>query len=114
MIGLTPQVLRAAYSLLVSTRPFNRWKMPDASKIKFEVRPLKKVFADHLFERDRHIIRVSAQNITQLSTLLIVLAHEMVHIRVSALNPKAGGHGALWNRLADQVCRWHGFDRGAF
>jgi hypothetical protein len=115
MLSLTPAQLEAAYELLRTTPPFRGWKLPHADDVAFSVIRAKDRFADYEYLDGTHHIRVSQAKQRQLGTLLATMAHEMCHLRMEMTVPKnSAEHGAAFHRLADQVCRWHGWDRGAF
>lgn len=110
MIHLTPQILEQAYELLRATPPFRGWKLPPADDVEFVVSRAKDRFADWSMSPGGHVYRISHRNITHMDTLLRIMAHEMCHARDFSRSE----HGASFHRLADQVCKAHGFDRGAF
>lgn len=110
-INLTKEVLRTCYSLLRMTRPFDRWHLPPACDVVFKVLRTKDLEGDYYKDKKkRHVIRVSAGKCHTLHAVILVIAHEMCHMRDSSKSH----HGAAFNRLADSVCRWHHFDRGQF
>jgi len=115
MLSLTPENVVAAYSLLCTTPPFNRWHLPPADEIEFHIQRTRKQFADCEIINGTPIIRVSAAKHAQLGTLLATVAHEIIHLyEFRRLPAKEVRHGASFNKLADRVCKIHGFDRGAF
>lgn len=115
MLSLTPENLEAAYTLLCTTPPFNRWKLPPASEVEFHIQRTRKQFADCEIVNGTPIIRVSAAKQTQLCTLLATMAHELIHLHEFLTRPaKEVCHGASFHKHADRICKVHGFDRGAF
>lgn len=126
MITLTPETIDASYELLRTTLPFRRWNLPKGDDVVFRV--VRSIgctpytWAQHLSDRQttnpfkgQHLIDVNELRVRQLGTLIVTMAHELCHVRESMLISYTGeAHGATFNRLADQVCRHHGFDRGAF
>jgi hypothetical protein len=117
-LHLSPEMLEAAYTLLQTTPPFRGWKLPHADDVQFQVASYTDSFADARFDRKKrqYVIRVSRRMCKQIGTILVAVAHEMCHVAEAERTGKWGRaeHGAIYNRLADSVCRWHGFDRGAF
>lgn len=108
-------MLEASYELLRTTPPFRGWKLPHADDVAFSVIRAKDRFADYECEDGTHHIRVSQAKQRQLGTLLATMAHEMVHLRLKLTRADNGAeHGAAFHKLADQVCKFHGWDRGAF
>ena|ERR1041385_4648864 len=113
MIHITPELLEAAYELLRTVPPFRGWKLPHADDVVFHVSGTRAHFAQHSVAASTHCVEISAAKNMQLGTLLMTLAHELCHMREAMLG-KQPRHGALFNKLADQVCKRHGWDRGAF
>ena len=114
-LSLTPDMIAAAYELLRTTPPFRRWKLPPAEEVEFRVGAYETHFADHCVKKHQHIITVSYKTCKQLATLLPAIAHEMIHVRQAEIGTHFGTqHGYHFQRMADSVCRHHGFDRGAF
>jgi hypothetical protein len=113
---VTPESMEASYRLLLTTLPFRRWKLPHPDNVDFVVSMHRDRHAHHrayASEPGRHEIAVSAHKVKTLQLLTECMAHEMVHIRQDQLGMR-DNHGAGFTRLADLVCRRHGFDRSAF
>jgi len=114
-IHLTPDILEQAYELLRATPPFRGWKLPPADDLTFHVIATNSPAADHYCIEGVHTIRISHKRHKTLRTLIETMAHEMVHMREAQMKTRADvEHGKVFHRLADQVCRAHGFDRGMF
>lgn len=123
-LNLKPELLESVYELLRTTPPFSRWRLPPGEEVEFHVVDLKPQFhADYQLVAKAsghhvHRIRVNAYVCRTLLTLVPTIAHEMCHIRQQALignrTEANENHGVVFAKLADQVCRWHGFDRGTF
>ena len=112
---LTPEMLEGSYNLLLTTPPFRGWKLPPSDDVTFSVVATRGDYATHTFDATGHKIEVSYKNVHQLGTLIEKMAHEMCHMREVKLKVRRDvGHGHVFNKLADQVCRHHKFDRGAF
>lgn len=115
MLHMTPAMLEAAYELLRATPPFKGWKLPPGDEVAFHILRTRAQQADHCLVGNTHQIRVSAAKHATLRSLLETVAHEMIHVREVQLRARPDvAHGKLFNRLADKVCREHGFDRGQF
>ena len=115
MLHMTPEIVEAAYELLRTTPPFKGWKLPEADDIEFHVCRIKGAQADHEYTHGRHVLRINALKHATLASLLSTLAHEMIHIREVNLRLRLDvAHGKAFHRMADSVCRHHGFDRGQF
>lgn len=108
---ITPDIVEGVYNLLLTTPPFNRWKLPDADDVVFIVIRDPNRSGDHYFKNGRHHIGISFRSHTTLQTLIMTVAHEMCHMKD---HPAKAAHGASFRRLADRVCKAHGFDRGQF
>jgi hypothetical protein len=114
-LSLTPSILEAAYTLLQSTPPFHRWKLPLGDDVEFHVTRSSAHRGDYVYSNDTHIIRVSNCLIGSLHELLTTMAHEMCHMRQTIEAPEdKAHHGWRFHRYATIVCRIHGFDRKAF
>lgn len=115
---LTKPMLRAVYAMLRVLPPFNRWRLPEAREIKFEIisRRFQK-YADYEFFAEDHLIRVSRHTDT-LPLLVEKMAHEMCHMYQDRHGPAkmdhTKGHGPDFQRIADMVCRYLGFKRSTF
>lgn len=113
MLHVTPEMVEATYELLKLTKPFRGWKLPAADEVVFSVMWTERFSADYAFENGRHHIRVSGKKHRTLGSLIPTVAHEMCHMR-DELKCVRSHHGASFKRMADQVCRYHHFDRGQF
>ena len=112
-LPLTPQVLATAYEYLRATTPFAGWKLPSADEVEFCVTNHRDREGDHcVYKRTtEHIIRVSSYMITTTPALLIVMAHEMIHEwQEITKTARRGGHNKEFHRLAQRVCKVHGWD----
>lgn len=115
-LRLTADVLRLAYDYLNSTEPFCRWNLPDGEDIKLIVVRDPTLYGWHTLTGKSNTIGISANTVTYTDTLMRVLAHEMVHLHQSQNGMARAGvlHGRGFKILANEVCRIHGFDPGAF
>jgi hypothetical protein len=117
-LHITPDTIEATYELLRLTPPFRRWKLPHADDVEFHVIENIKVYGQYCFDTvdpKKRTIRVSCSTVRSLNKLVETLAHEMCHMREHQLKVRADvQHGRVFQKLADQVCQHHGFDRGQF
>lgn len=113
MIHVTPEMLEATYELLRRTPPFSGWKLPVPDEVGFLVSGSNDTRGRYWFENERHHISVSHRCNHTLDSVIRTVAHEMCHVRDQAKGAKSD-HGRSWQRMADQVCRRHHFDRGQF
>ena len=111
MLHPTPEMLAAAYELLRATPPLRGWRLPPADEVEFRV------------TRTRHqgafnppaTISISAKRVATLDRLIVVMAHEMVHLHEHVTGcPGDAEHGHVFRRMAAQVCRYHLFDPKEF
>lgn len=108
---INPTMMEAAYNLLLTTPPFRGWKMPPSDDVVFVVLRTDRHSADHFIDtKGRHTIRLSHRKHTTLAAVIMTIAHEMAHMK----DTSKSHHGRQWHRLADTVCKHHGFDRGQF
>ena len=112
-LPLDPGMLEAAYEFLRATPPFRRWKLPAGEAIEFHV-----IASQELRGRctgcGRHqTIAISARTIGHTHSLMMAMAHEMVHVRDNLSGIRAH-HGSAFRRGAAEVCRYHGFDPKLF
>lgn len=118
---LARPMLRAVYTMLRSMPPFNRWKLPPAHEVKFEI-----ISARHSHdgwysaEYEEHEMRVS-RSVDTLPKLVAVIAHEMAHMWQDRHGPSRKGwkdpdfgHGPDFKKIADRVCEKLGFNRRGF
>ena len=97
--------------MLKLTRPFNRWNLPDSCNVKFHVLKTEGHSGDH-FRDEKGVdhIRLSEKKHATLNTIIQTVAHEMCHMK----DETKAMHGKRWHKLADSVCKYHGFYRGQF
>lgn len=117
-LPLTPDMLAAAYDFLRATPPFRGWKLPESDDVEFYVltthdrlghyRAYHKRDADGCFGE----IAISARRVGHSAPLIYRMSHEMVHLyqEVKRTTTPNTEHNAEFYRLAERVCRYHGFD----
>jgi len=114
-MDLTPEILERTYDLLRATKPFKRWKLPPGDEVEFHVTKHTDIHGDCVDAGHAHVIRISSTFHGSLPPLLVTMAHEMCHVRQHIIAPQdRAEHGALFKKLARQVCKHHGFDLKAF
>lgn len=114
-LPLTPAIVRAAYDFLNETPPFNRWNLPDGDDIRFKVARYQTAHGWLTTGRKhkRPLLVVSSAMVGHTSSLLAVMAHELVHLH-QYMAKMEQSHGDGFRKLAAQVCKVHGFDPKAF
>ena len=112
---LTPEILEAAYEYLRATPPFARWKLPPGDEVAFRVLVTRDICGQHRHDGKQHIIDVSTGRHEHTASLMITMAHEMVHLaQALRATETAGDHNREFQRLGRLVCRHHGFDSKEF
>jgi hypothetical protein len=110
-LPLTPELLAACYDFLAATKPFCNWQLPDSETIQFKVLRTRERYGDHQMDGSQHVIRVSSGKVGHTMTLVETMAHELIHVHMAETGMAGSAeHGAAFHRLAEQVCRVHGFD----
>ena len=112
-LPLDPAMLEAAYEYLRATPPFRRWKLPPGEQIEFHVIASRALRGRCVGRGQAHSIAISAGTIGHTDSLMMAMAHEMIHVRDNLAGVRAH-HGASFARGAAQVCRFHGFDPKLF
>lgn len=117
----TVETMRALYDLLLTTPPFNTWDLPDSEDMKFRLGKNRTHFGwyddGRRGTRKQHykpVIVMSTRLVHSLASGIAFMAHEMIHIHQSKHMSGDKEHGPAFKKLADQVCKIHGFDRGLF
>ena len=114
-------MLETSYELLRLAPPFSKWKLPHADEIEFRVTMEEEEYGEFCIytrantTKEKLVIGISCIHVRCYETLLAVMAHEMCHLREHRLKVRTTTlHGKVFQRLADQVCRHHGFKRNTF
>lgn len=114
-------MLEAAYDFLRTTPPFLRWRLPESDDVVFRVLNSNKDFGAYHYQDGAHTIDCSCKMVGHTETLMSLMAHEMIHLRLALtgqeyknIKAKPTIHNAAFKRYAAQVCRYHGFDPKAF
>lgn len=116
-LPLTPTNLRAAYDFLASTAPFKDWNLPDGEDITFKVLRRRDTDAQIDTNKNKVTIAVSAGRNGHTATVLLSLAHEMIHLHETRCKIRWRGvehHGRAFRKWAAEVCEVHGFDPKLF
>jgi len=114
-LPLNVEMLALAYDYLCCLPPFSKWNMPPSEDVKFIVIRAPDRYAHYQMVDGVHSIAVSTKFVGRHENLLSTMSHEMIHLhmkaaRMSARNP----HGKAFQKLADEVCKIHDFDRLTF
>lgn len=114
-LPLTPDMLAACYDFLCTTPPFNKWNLPDSEDVVFRVGRDPKLLGWYKLDDGRHVIGISETTIGHTFSLVMVMAHEMLHLhqKDTRIETRAQ-HNAAFRKLARVVCRFHGFDPKLF
>lgn len=115
-IPLTPDTLASAWDYICTIPPLSGWNLPDSEEITFRVVKTKKIYAQLSYIRKKYLIEVSEAKCGRHETILSTLAHEACHMHQHSacfMNKRNFHDKAFW-LLADEVCRFHEFDRKLF
>jgi len=115
-IPLHPVQLAAVYDCLRVFPPFNRWRLPVGDEVSFTVASHHAFYGWHNYDGASHTIAISQRTVGQLDTLMLFMAHEMIHLHQAERGTwsRRVNHNAEFRRLAARVCRVHGFDLKVF
>jgi hypothetical protein len=112
---LSPEIIARAYDYLQVTEPFCVWNLPASEDVIFKVARDPTLRGWHTFDGERHCIFISRRTISHSLSLLMTVAHEMIHLHESHSGCSGRGeHSAAFNRWAEYVCHVHGFDWALF
>lgn len=100
--------------MLKELPPFNRWTLPESSRLMFEITDHSSRFGD--YSSAAKTIRVSLLRVQSFQGLLKTVAHEMIHVNQDFTGkwPKRNAHNAAFCKKAKQVCEIFNFDPGEF
>jgi predicted metallopeptidase len=115
-VPLHPEMLAHAYDYLRSIVPFSGWNLPDSEDVVFRVIKNRRVYGQARLDGPKYVIEISEARVGRHEVLLSTMAHELVHINAhqSCFLNNRSHHDAAFNKLADQVCKIHDFDRKVF
>lgn len=116
-LAINPERMAAVYTMLRTFPPFCRWKLPPAELVKFHVEKTDRRFAFWWIDGGgTHHIAVSKKRHYTMLTLVMSMAHEMLHVkqRVARTETANTEHNAEFKHLAKRLCQTMGFDYGAF
>jgi hypothetical protein len=106
---VTDDTIKAVYECLIQVPPFNGWKLPASSKVKFEVVHDPNLYGE--YEPEPHTIRISDAKNGHLDTVIRTVAHEIIHLKLF-VDDKAtwDKHGRSFLSLSKKVATTLGFD----
>lgn len=112
MVPVTPDTVKAVYECLIQFPPFDKWKLP--AKVNFAVDHLVSKWAD--YDPETKTIRVSTAKVSTFQSLVLAVAHEIVHAHQDAIGklPDKNPHNKQFGKHAQQVCRRLGYDPANF
>jgi hypothetical protein len=110
-LHLTPAMLQGAYDYLCATFPFSKWNLPDGDDVQFKVCRDPRIRGDYIWDGRKHTIRVSSGTVGHTLSLMMTMAHEMIHVHETHCKACGRGeHSAAFKKWAKVVCKEHGFD----
>jgi len=111
---LTPVILKEIYEVLSICEPFDKWNMPYADEIKFEVTQDMDCMGTYLYDDGsdfEHTITISAARCGHLDTVIRTMAHEMIHCsRHGTVTDAWLKHDKTFRNRARLVSQAMGFD----
>lgn len=118
-LGLTPDMAAGAYEYLRVSKPYRRWKLPEADDLGFRITRHNDRFGHFRGEALPGKIRdiaISESKVITNQMLVEVMAHEMIHLyqEIRGTGSNRVQHNAEFKRLARSICRTHGFDPKTF
>ena len=116
-LSLNKEILAGAYDYLCTTPPFRNWNLPEGEDVVFKITRDPKIAGFYQKEKKtgRHIIGVSGVCIGRTATLMELMAHEMTHLHQACAGMASGSqHNAAFRKLAQSICKVHGFDPRMF
>ena len=112
-ILVTPEIIRAAYDMLVLIPPFNTWGLPPSSEVKFDVSKSRAIYGD--YRSAPHLIRVSATTVGTIEPVIRTVAHEIIHLKQNIDGTETRAmHNKVFKTLAADVCRAFTWDEKGF
>ena len=113
-IHLTIPMLNKAYAFLLTTEPFNKWKLPHPDEMTFRI-TRKHDELGHCTTNDKNhiVIALSEKLHGSASSILCTMAHEMCHVRQLQRGWPIN-HGHKFVEMATTVCRAHIWDLRGF
>lgn len=109
---LTPEFLASGYDFLRHAKPFSGWNLPEPEDIRFGVLRTS-YFGDCGRDDKGPYIRVSERMHDRCVTVMMTLAHEMIHLHMHSvacgarhkrLRTDSANHGPAFRGFAKQVC----------
>jgi hypothetical protein len=114
-IALNTEMLAHAYDYLCCQKPFSAWNLPHSEDVKFLVIRSADRYAHYQMVGGVHHIAVSTKFVGRHEVLIATVAHELIHLHCRAARiPMRNPHGRAFQKLADEVCKLHDFDRLTF
>lgn len=115
MIRLTPHMIAGAYDFLRECQPFKAWKLPEPDLIEFRTVRDSGCYGYFQFNKVP-IIGINDTGVGHTDSLIKIVAHEMIHMHqyFARLETAGAVHNANFRKLADRVCRIHGWDSKMF
>jgi hypothetical protein len=107
---ITEQSVKMIYSMLRKLPPFDSWKLPPASKIKFKVDPNFKFMGE--LDVKPYKMTFGTKHQEHFLSIVTTVAHEMVHLHlylegVASYNQ----HRRIFRQKSAEIGSLYGFDR---
>jgi hypothetical protein len=112
---VTADACEAAYDFLRAISPFKGWALPPGDDIEFHITRFDHVADCSIVPTEDGAIRIriSEKCHEHLTTLLMSMAHEMIHVYL-VRQGKPISHNAEFMKIGRRLCRQFGWDAGQF
>lgn len=109
-------MVAAAYDFLREMPPYKGWRMPPGDSVIFVIARDANCYGYYQPDGEHHRIGVVDLAVGHTTSLVKVVAHEMIHMHqyLKRLDTRGAVHNANFRKLADRVCRTHGWDPKMF
>ena len=106
---LKPQYLAILYTAFAKLPPFDKFKLPPASKLKFRV--IKSIDIYGCFDEVDMAIEISSEVCGHFYTIQSTLLHEMAHLALFvSKDPAWDKHGRSFKALSNTYCELYNLD----
>lgn len=115
---ITPERLRAIYDCLRHFPPFARWNLPPGELVRFRVtrHTDREGHYTRTIRGDDYKIAVSELKVGHFSSVVEVVAHEMIHLYQDITKTETPNtvHNSEFKRHSRNICRMFGWDYKKF
>jgi len=112
-INLNTEMLAHCFDMLAATPFISKWNLPHSDDIKFKLVSRKRFFGRYIYDGGNHTIEISTKSVGTFQTLILTMAHEMIHLHQSMLDIPVADD-ATFEGFAEALCKELELDRLAF